>query len=170
MTITLDTYADLADLDTAAEAIRHADAQGFSLSTYADPTCDGVSGCTVDHALLVASEDPSLVYIDGDLCRVCDCHGIQSPAAAGDLCASCSAVAESEECSQCGQHYTDEEWAAADHVCPLCAPHPDVAADLIARVRADIASGVRCDLAPGYDSRHADDDAAMAAACLERGR
>ena len=64
MLINLTTYAVALDLDTA-EAIQHADDARWDINTYTDPAEDG-RDCDVDHARLVAAEDPSLVYLTLD--------------------------------------------------------------------------------------------------------
>lgn len=46
------------------DAIIYAQAHGLTLSTHTDPTAEGREGVTVEEARRIASEDPSLVYLD----------------------------------------------------------------------------------------------------------
>jgi hypothetical protein len=45
------------------EAIEYAEANGLTLSKYADPTEDAREGVTPAEARKIASEDPSLIYV-----------------------------------------------------------------------------------------------------------
>jgi hypothetical protein len=49
---------------TGYDAINYADRNDFTLSKYADPIEDGREGLTPDEAREIASEDPSLIYLD----------------------------------------------------------------------------------------------------------
>lgn len=49
---------------TGYEAIAYAEQNDLTLSKYADPTEDAREGLTVEEARKVASEDPTLIYID----------------------------------------------------------------------------------------------------------
>lgn len=60
--MSLADYAESLDLDITA-AIERAAREGRTLCTYSDPVAEGVTGCSVDYAIEVAAEDPSLVYI-----------------------------------------------------------------------------------------------------------
>ena len=87
---------------------------------------DGPASCAQCHT----APEIRVCTICGARARIIDCGHMAQPrpvaaggrAGADYSCDSCEEQAESESCSQCGQHFTDEEWAAADHVCPMCAP------------------------------------------------
>ncbi len=49
---------------TGRDAITYAQAHGLALSAHTDPTAEGREGVTVEEARRIASEDPSLVYLD----------------------------------------------------------------------------------------------------------
>lgn len=49
--------------DTYAEALQRAIDDGWTLNTYNDPTEADREDCSVEHAVTVATEDPSLVYL-----------------------------------------------------------------------------------------------------------
>lgn len=49
---------------TGRDAIAYAQAHGLALSTYTDPTAEGRASVSVADARRIASEDPSLVYLD----------------------------------------------------------------------------------------------------------
>lgn len=47
-------------------AIEYAQANGLTLSKYADPTEDAREGLSVDEAREIAAEDPELIYLEMD--------------------------------------------------------------------------------------------------------
>lgn len=59
---------------TAHDAIEYAAAHGLTLRKYADPTEDAREGLSIEEARAIATEDPSLIYLDvlaiGDVWRV----------------------------------------------------------------------------------------------------
>lgn len=59
--ISLTAYA--AEFTSYAEAIRTAAALGHGINKHADPTEQARVGLTVDEAIAIAAEDPSLIYI-----------------------------------------------------------------------------------------------------------
>lgn len=48
---------------TGSDAIAYAEAKGITLSKHADPTEGARNGITVDEALAIVAEDPSLIYL-----------------------------------------------------------------------------------------------------------
>lgn len=85
---------------TGRDAIAYAQAHGLALSTYTDPTAEGRDGVSIEEARRIASEDPSLVYLD------IPAYIVESLAeeatAAGDeaLALACAAALDGEEASQ----------------------------------------------------------------------
>lgn len=49
---------------TGKDAIDYAADNGLSLNKYTDPTEEARSGLTVEEALEIAAEDPSLIWLD----------------------------------------------------------------------------------------------------------
>lgn len=49
---------------TGRDALTYAQAHDLTLSTHTDPTAEGRESVTVEEARRIASEDPSLVYLD----------------------------------------------------------------------------------------------------------
>ena len=48
---------------TLADTIEHASILGWSLCSHSDPTADGREGLTLDEAVEIGTEDPSLLYL-----------------------------------------------------------------------------------------------------------
>jgi hypothetical protein len=62
-TISLTGWMQSAGFDNTKAALLAAEAAGWIINTYADPTADARENCGWEYAAEVAAEDPSLVYI-----------------------------------------------------------------------------------------------------------
>lgn len=85
---------------TGRDAITYAQAHGLALSTYTDPTAEGRASVGVADARRIASEDPTLVYLDVPAYIVESL--VKEATAAGDegLALVCSAALDGEAASQ----------------------------------------------------------------------
>lgn len=66
---------------TGHEAIEYAEAHNLALSKYADPIDDACDGLTPNEARVIASEDPSLIYLPKEHHVAIHCGGIIGTAA-----------------------------------------------------------------------------------------
>ena len=48
---------------TLADTVEHASILGWSLCSHSDPTSDGREGLTVDEAIKIGNDDPSLIFL-----------------------------------------------------------------------------------------------------------
>jgi hypothetical protein len=65
-------------LITGYAAIEYAEANGLLLCKHSDPTEDHRAGITPDEAYEIASEDPSLIYLDPTESHPMNCYATAS--------------------------------------------------------------------------------------------